>query len=183
MPLAYRKNKPTEGIHSKKLNTLPHSRTNRQPEASKLNSQISFVANTQEYGVSQQALSIYTHNVGCAIGKINKISNQLHLTLFDIIALQETKFHKGIKNEEIVTTAEFTIHRGDREDFRSRKSTGGGVITIIKSSLKPIRLQMPIDVKTKNDKTVIEHTISIIEVGSTKIAIVNVYITPYSQNQ
>lgn len=80
-------------------------------------------------------LSIYSHNVSGAKSKMNRMNNILTMSLFDIIALQETWYDETVEDYELLRNTNYNLLRQDRRHTNHHKIGGGGVAILIKSEL------------------------------------------------
>lgn len=80
-------------------------------------------------------LSIYSHNVSGAKSKINRINNILTMSLFDVIALQETWYDETVEDYELLRNTNYNLLRQDRRHTIHHKTGGGGVAILIKNEL------------------------------------------------
>lgn len=80
-------------------------------------------------------LSIYSHNISGAKSKMGKMNELLTMSLFDIVAFQETWFDETVEDHELVRNTNFNMIRQDRRHTDHHKKGGGGIAILIKNEL------------------------------------------------
>lgn len=80
-------------------------------------------------------LSVYSHNISGAKSKIGRMNELLTLSLFDIVALQETWFDETVGDDELLRNTNYNMIRQDRRHTDHHKKGGGGIAILIRNEL------------------------------------------------
>lgn len=127
------------------------------------------------FSINQNSLhkiTIYSQNISGGNTKVLKINHTLNTTDYDIVCIQETWFSNKIDDNEIIAGSTFLVNRADRSNFLNHRKTGGGVVTFIRNTFECSIIQ-------HSCKTIIEHIISRIKLGSSFVLLLNIYLPPY----
>lgn len=94
--------------------------------------------------IIDRKLSIYVQNMTGINTKINSLNNALALSLFEIIAIQETCLTPAVLDSSIIGNTNYSLVRSDRCSFKSNKSRGGGVALLLSKKLPFSQFKIPI---------------------------------------
>lgn len=76
---------------------------------------------------------VYYQNMGGIKGKLNNIFESLNCSIYDILIFTETWLDDGINDAEVCPSS-FSVYRMDRNVKNSKKTRGGGVAILVRSS-------------------------------------------------
>lgn len=89
---------------------------------------------------------------------------------YDIVCIQESWLDDQTDDEEL--SANYTVLRKDRSNFRNSHLRGGGIITLVHNEITCRVLEGFPD-------TIIEFIVTLLNIDTYQIILVNIYLPPY----
>lgn len=161
MPGQIRQNQWAKGVPFKKIKKLSTTADQSQPQT--------VMVSTPEAPTNIDYIHIYSHNVSGIKNEVGNINGTITNNNYHVIAFQETWFDLSIPSNSLVTGLDFTEYRRDRAEFKLSHMIHGGVSTIVHNQFTSEHINII-------NRGTIEHIITKIDVGTTSVVLVNVYL-------